>query len=130
MKGKVYVMGIGPGDPDLLTLQAVRLLKTAEVVLHDDQVTQEILELVPASAQVRSVSKVSSLPGNSIEKIQSLLVSPAREGHQVVRLKAGDPVTAPRVDEEMQALALAGVEIELISGASPTRGTAASKASR
>jgi uroporphyrin-III C-methyltransferase / precorrin-2 dehydrogenase / sirohydrochlorin ferrochelatase len=130
MKGKVYVMGIGPGDPDLLTLQAVRLLKTAEVVLHDDQVAQEILELVPASAQVRSVSKISSLPGSSIEKIQSLLISPAREGHQVVRLKAGDPVSSHRVDDEMRALALAGVEIEVISGASSSRGAAARASSR
>jgi siroheme synthase len=130
MKGKVYVMGIGPGDPDLLTLQAVRLLRTAEVVLHDDQVTQEILELVPPSAHVRSVSKISSLPGNSLEKLQSLLISPAREGHQVVRLKAGDPIASPRVDGEMEALAQAGVEIELISGASPAFGAAAGAGSR
>ena len=116
MRGKVYVMGIGPGDPDLLTLQAVRLLKSAEVVLHDDQVTQEILELVPASAHVRSVSKLSSLPGKSLEKLESLLISPAREGHQVIRLKAGDPVASARVDDEIEALAQAGVEIELISG--------------
>ena len=123
-------MGIGPGDPDLLTLRAVRLLKTAEVVLHDDQVAEEILELVPASAQVRSVSKVTSLPGKPFEKLQSLLIVPAREGHQVVRLRAGDPAASTHVDGEIEALAQAGVEIELISGASSPRGSAARAGSR
>jgi siroheme synthase len=130
MKGKVYLVGIGPGDPDLLTLQAVRLLRSAEVVLHDDQISPEILDLIPASAQVRSVSKLGVLAGNSQEKIHSLLLSAARDGHQVVRLKAGDPLVAARVDDEMEALAQAGVEFEVISGAASALGAAAGANSR
>ena len=117
MKGKIYLMGIGPGDPDLLTLQAVRLLRSAEVVLHDDHVSPEILQLIPASAQVRAVSKLSVLAGNLREKIQALLISAAREGHQVVRLKAGDLVQPEYGYDETQPLARAGVDYEVISGA-------------
>jgi Tetrapyrrole (Corrin/Porphyrin) Methylases len=130
MKGKIYLVGIGPGDADLLTLQAVRLLRSAEVVLHDDQISSEILDLIPPSAQVRSVSKLSALPGNAQEKIHSLLLSAAREGHQVVRLKTAGSVGAARVDDEMEALAQAGVEFELISGAASALGAAAGTTSR
>ena len=90
MKGKVYVMGAGPGDPDLLTGKVVRVLRSAEVVLHDDLVSPEILELVPASAQVRNVHKLGIQAGKLQENIHSLLISAAREGHQVVRLKANE----------------------------------------
>jgi uroporphyrin-III C-methyltransferase len=130
MKGKIYLVGIGPGDPDLLTLQAVRLLRSAEVVLHDDQISAEILDLIPASAQVRSVSKLGALPGNSQKKIHSLLLSAAREGHQVVRLKAGDPFAAARLDDEMESLAQAGVEFEVISAAASALGATAGATSR
>src|SRR5438876_5654519 len=90
MKGKVYLMGAGSGDPDLLSAQAVRVLRAAEVVLHDDPVSPEILEFVPASAQVRNVHKLGLQAGSLQEKIQSLLISAARDGHYVVRLKSGD----------------------------------------
>jgi len=117
MKGKIYLMGAGPGDPDLLTLQAVRLLRSAEVVLHDDQISQQMLDLIPPSAQVRSVEKLGVLPGNIQERIHTLLISAAREGHQVVWLKTDDPLLSTLADGEVQAIAEAGVDYEVISGA-------------
>ena len=117
MKGKIYVMGAGLGDPDLLTLQAVRVLRSAEVVLHDEEISSRMLDLIPPSAQVRSVDKLAVLAGNRQERIHSLLVSAARNGHQVVWLTAGDPLMTPEVDEEVQVIAEAGVDYEVISGA-------------
>src|SRR5260370_11724026 len=88
MKGKVYLMGVGSGDPDLLSSAAVRELRAAEVVLHDKHVSPEILELVPASAQVRNVHKLGAQAGSLQEKINSLLISAAHDGHHVVSLRA------------------------------------------
>ncbi len=104
MKGKVYLMGAGPGDPDLLTVKAMRVLRASEVVLHDDLVAAEILELIPAWTQVLNVGRRCGQAGMPQEKIHSLLISAAREGHQVVRLKGGDPLLFGRVGEEMEAL--------------------------
>ena len=117
MKGKIYVIGAGLGDPDLLTLQAVRVLRSAEVVLHDEEISSRMLDLIPPSAQVRSVDKLAVLAGNRQERIHSLLVSAARNGHQVVWLTAGDPLLTPEADEEVQVIADAGVDYEVISGA-------------
>jgi len=117
MKGKIYLMGAGLGDPDLLTLQAVRVLRSAEVVLHDEEIPPQMLDLVPASAQVRSVDRLGVLSGNKQERIHSLLISAARDGHQVVWLKAGDPLLSPEVDQEAQVIAETGIEYEVISGA-------------
>ncbi len=125
MKGKVYLMGAGPGDPNLLTVKAVRVLRAAEVVLHDDPVSPEILELVPASAQVRNVHKLGMQAGDLQEKIYSLLISAAREGHEVVRLKAVDPLPSAHVNEETEVLAKAGVDFEVITGAASAVGAAA-----
>ena len=130
MKGKVYLIGTGQGDPDLLTIQAARVLRAAEVVLHDDLVSPEILELLPASAQVRSVRKLGAQAGNLQEKIHSLLISAAREGHHVVRLKVQDAVQAAHADEEMEALAQAGIEVEVIPGTGWAIGAAAGANSR
>jgi siroheme synthase len=130
MKGKVYLMGAGPGDPDLLTVKAVRALRAAEVVLHDDLVAPEILELVPASAQVRSVQKLGLQAGSLQEKVYSLLISAAREGHQVVRLKAIDLLPSGHADEETEALAQAGVDFEVIPGAASAMGATAGASSR
>ncbi len=130
MKGKVYLVGTGSGDPDLLSNQAVRVLRAAEVVLHDDQVSPEILELVPASAQVRSVHKLGAQAGSLQEKIHSLLISAAHNGHQVVRLRENDQLPAARPDEEAEALAQAGVDFEVILGAESVMGTAAGANSR
>jgi siroheme synthase len=125
MRGKIYLMGAGPGDPDLLTAEALRLLRAAEVVLHDDRVSPEILELIPASAQVRNIAKLGGDAGILQEKINSLLISAAREGRQVVRLKSGDPLLPERVAEEMEALIKASVDFEIIAGTKPAMATAA-----
>ena len=125
MKGKVYLMGAGPGDPDLLTVQAVRILRSAEVVLHDHLVAPAILNLIPAWTQVRSVGKRCGSAGISQEQIHSLLISAAREGHQVVRLKGGDPLLFGRVGEEMEALSRAGVDFEVVPGVTSAMGAAA-----
>jgi uroporphyrin-III C-methyltransferase len=125
MKGKVYLMGAGPGDPDLLTVQAVQILRTAEVVLHDHLVAPAILDLIPAWTQVRNVGKRCGSAGISQEQIHSMLISAAREGHQVVRLKGGDPLLFGRVGEEMEALSRAGIEFEVVPGVTSAMGAAA-----
>jgi len=130
MKGKVYLMGTSSGDPDLLSSAAVRALRAAEVVLHDDQVSPEILELVPASAQVRSVHKLGAQAGGLQEKINSLLISAARDGHHVVRLRGNGQLPSARADEEAQALAQAGVDFEVIPGAESVMEAAAGTNSR
>jgi uroporphyrin-III C-methyltransferase len=125
MKGKVYLLGAGPGNPDLLSVKAVRVLRAAEVVLHDDSVSPRILDLAPASAQVRNVHKLAVPTGLLQEKIDSLLISAAREGHQVVRLKANDPLSSSQVDEETEALVQAGVDFEVIPAAGSAVGAVA-----
>src|ERR1022692_928561 len=91
MNGKVYLVGAGPGDPELLTVKALRLLQTADVVLHDDLVAPEILKLIPPTAQVQSVGKRCGTKTMRQEEINFLLVTLAASGRQVVRLKSGDP---------------------------------------
>jgi uroporphyrin-III C-methyltransferase len=124
-KGKVYLMGAGPGNPELLTMQATQILKAAEVVLHDHLVAQEILDLIPAWTQVRNVGKRCGQAGISQDQIHAMLIASAREGKQVVRLKGGDPLLFGRVGEEMEALARAGVEFEVIPGVTSAMGAAA-----
>jgi len=130
MKGKVYVMGACPGDPDLLTLEAVRVLRAAEVILHDDSVSSKILALIPASTQVRNVGKGGGEAGTSPEKIHSLLISAAREGRHVVWLKPSDPLPLSNTDDETEVLAQAGVDFEVIQGAASAMGAAAGANSR
>ena len=124
-KGKVYLMGAGPGNPELLTLQAHQILRSAEVVLHDHLVSQQVLDLLPAWTQVRNVGKRCGHEGISQDQIHALLISAAREGKQVVRLKGGDPLLFGRVGEEMEALARAGIEFEVIPGVTSAMGAAA-----
>jgi siroheme synthase len=128
MKGKVYLMEVVSGERDLLNGQAVRVLRAAEVVLHDDLVSPEILELVPASAQVRNVHKLGLQTGGLQEKIHSLLISAARDGHNVVRLKSTS--TAGQSEEDTSVLTQAGVDFEVISGAGSAVGAAAGANSR
>lgn len=106
MNGKVYLMEVVSGDADLLNAQAVRVLRSAEVVLHDDSVSTEILDLVPASAQVRNVDKLGLQAGSLQEKIHSLLISAAHDGHKVVRLKSSG--AAAQSNEEAEILTQAG----------------------
>lgn len=124
-KGKVYLMGAGPGNPHLLTVQAVEILKTAEVVLHDHLVAQEVLDLIPAWTQVRNVGKRCGQAGIAQDQIHSLLIAAAREGKRVLRLKGGDPLLFGRVGEEMEALARAGVDFEVIPGVTSAMAAAA-----
>jgi siroheme synthase len=126
MRGKVYLMGAGSGDPELLPAEAVSLLRAAEVVLHDEAVSPELLELISASAQVRNVDRLIECEAVSRDKILSLLISAARDGRQVVRLKRAD-APPEGVREEIAALVEANVDCELIPGARPALATAAGK---
>jgi siroheme synthase len=128
VKGKVYFIEASSGDRDLLNAQAVRVLRSAEVVLHNDSVSPEILDLVPASAQVRNVHRLGLQTGSLQEKIQSLLISAARDGHIVVRLKSDG--AAAQSHEEAEILTQAGVDFEVISGAESSMGAAAGTNSR
>ena len=114
--GKVYLVGAGPGDPELLTLKALKALKQADVVLHDELVSEEVLAYARPDARVVAVGKRGrgrSTPQGFIER---LMIAQARRGHVVVRLKGGDPFVFGRGAEECAALAEAGVAFEIASG--------------
>jgi uroporphyrin-III C-methyltransferase len=124
--GKVYLVGAGPGDPELLTVRALRVLKRAEVVLHDDLVGKQILRLVPTHAQVTNVGKRCGKKNISQEEINFLMVTLAASGLQVVRLKGGDPMIFGRVGEEIAALREANIEFEIVPGITAALGAASS----
>jgi len=125
MSGKVFLVGAGPGDPELLTLKALRVLKGAQVVLHDDLVGPEILDLIPKLAEVRSVGKRCGRSSTPQEEINALLVTFASFGLNVVRLKGGDPSIFGRGGEEIAALRKANVEFEVIPGVTSALAAAA-----
>ena len=125
MTGKVYLVGAGPGDPELLTLKALPLLKTADVVLYDELVSPEILKLISSTAQLQNVGKRCGNKTISQEEINFLLVTLAASGLEVVRLKSGDPLIFGRAGEEMEALRKAGVECEIVPGVTAALGAAA-----
>jgi len=125
MKGKVYLVGAGPGDPELLTLKALRVLKTAEAVLHDDLVSPEILQLIPATAQVHNVGKRCGKKNIQQEEINFLMVALADSALRVVRLKSGDPLIFGRAGEEIEALRRAGIPFEIVPGVTSAFGAAA-----
>ncbi len=124
MTGKVYLVGAGPGDPELLTLKAARVLKNADVVLHDDLVASEILRLAPAHAQIHNVGKRCGKKNISQEEINFLMVTLAASGLQVVRLKGGDPMIFGRIGEEIAALRKAKIEFEIVPGITAALGAA------
>ena len=126
MKGKVYLVGAGPGDPELLTLKALRLLRTAEAVLYDDLVTPEILALIPATAQLHNVGKRAGTKKISQEEINFFMIALAESGLNVVRLKSGDPLIFGRAGEEIEALRRAGIAYEIVPGVTSAFGAAAS----
>ena len=123
--GSVYLVGAGPGDPDLLTVKAVRLIESADVILHDDLVPQAILELAARSAEVLNVGKRCGVKTITQEEISALMVEHARAGRSVVRLKSGDPLLFGRAAEELEALAEAGVPFEIVPGVSAAFAAAA-----
>ena len=125
MKGKVYLVGAGPGDPDLLTLKALRLLRTADAVLHDDLVSPEILGLIPSRTQLHDVGKRCGTKKMQQEEINFLMIALADSGLQVVRLKSGDPMIFGRAGEEIEALRRAGVPYEIVPGVTSALGAAA-----
>ena len=115
-KGVVYLVGAGPGDPELLTVRALRLLESADVVLHDDLVPEEVLALVHRHALVTSVGKRCGRPRITQAGIHALMIESARAGQSVVRLKRGDPLVFGRAGEEIAALRAAGVRFEVVPG--------------
>ncbi|WP_414693892.1 uroporphyrinogen-III C-methyltransferase [Phenylobacterium sp.] len=114
--GAVWLVGAGPGDPELLTIKALKVLQRADVVVHDGLVTEEILDLAPAAARRISVAKRKSRHSYSQDEINRMLVAFAREGLMVVRLKGGDPFIFGRGGEELEACRAAGVECHVIPG--------------
>jgi uroporphyrin-III C-methyltransferase len=125
MKGSVYLVGAGPGDPELLTLKALRVLRTADAVLHDDLVSPEILKLVPSTAQVHNVGKRCGKKKIQQEEINFLMVALADSGLRVVRLKSGDPLIFGRAGEEIAALRRACIPYEIVPGVTSALGAAA-----
>ena len=123
--GKVYLVGAGPGDPELLTVKALRLIERADLVLHDSLVSAEILALIPASAERIDVGKRCGTKWLSQDDINSLLVASASKHETVVRLKGGDPLLFGRAAEEIQALRASRIEFEVVPGISAAFGAAA-----
>ncbi|MFZ3058681.1 MAG: uroporphyrinogen-III C-methyltransferase [Candidatus Methanoperedens sp.] len=116
MTGKVYLVGSGPGDPELLTIKAKRLIESAEVILYDQLPGEAILNMLPESAEKIDVGKYAGNHKLSQWQINELLVKRAKEGKIVVRLKGGDPYLFGRGGEEAQTLAQEGIEVEIVPG--------------
>jgi uroporphyrin-III C-methyltransferase len=125
LKGKVYLVGAGPGDPELLTLKALRLLQSAEAVLHDDLVAPEILQLIPSSAQIHNVGKRCGKKKILQGEINDLMVALAASGLRVVRLKGGDPLIFGRAGEEIETLRRHNIAFEIVPGVTSAMGAAA-----
>jgi uroporphyrin-III C-methyltransferase len=125
MKGKVYLVGAGPGDPELLTVKALRLLQSAEAVLYDELVAPEILSLIPSTAQLHNVGKRCGKKKIQQQEINFLMIALADSGVQVVRLKSGDPLIFGRAGEEIEALRRAGISHEVVPGVTSALGAAA-----
>jgi uroporphyrin-III C-methyltransferase len=124
--GRVWLVGAGPGDPELLTLKALKVLRAADVVVHDGLVSDEILDLAPEAARRISVAKRKSRHSYAQGEINRMLVAFAREGLAVVRLKGGDPFVFGRGGEELEACREAGVPCEVVPGVTAAFAAAAS----
>ena len=123
--GRVALVGAGPGDPELLTLKALRRLQEADVILHDQLVSQEVLALAPSRTERIDVGKKGYGRACKQGDINDLMVALASAGRRVVRLKAGDPLMFGRLEEEIAALEAAGIAFEVVSGISAAQGAAA-----
>jgi uroporphyrin-III C-methyltransferase/precorrin-2 dehydrogenase/sirohydrochlorin ferrochelatase len=123
--GHVYLVGAGPGDPELLTVKALRLIESAEVILHDDLVPPPILELASHATEIVNVGKRCGMKTITQEEINALMIAHAHAGRSVVRLKSGDPLLFGRAAEEIAALEAAGVPYEIAPGVSAAFAAAA-----
>jgi len=123
--GTVHLIGAGPGDPDLLTVRAARMIGAAMLIVHDGLVDPAILALAPAGARLISVAKARARHTLAQDDINALLVREALAGHDVVRLKGGDPLVFGRGGEEAEACRAAGVPVAIVPGISAAMGAAA-----
>ncbi|KQM98047.1 uroporphyrinogen-III C-methyltransferase [Sphingomonas sp. Leaf25] len=124
-RGRVILVGAGPGDPGLLTVRAVEALKSADVVVHDGLIDRRVLDHAPATAQRISVAKQRARHTLPQEAINALIVAHVKTGAIVVRLKGGDPFIFGRGGEEVEAVRAAGLPVEVIPGVSAALGCAA-----
>lgn len=126
MSGKVFLIGAGPGDPELMTLRAVRLLKAADVVVYDKLVSSEIISMTPPCARMISVGKSPKCHPVTQDGINNILVKEALAGHTVARLKGGDPMIFGRGSEEAAHLMQHGVAVEYVPGITAAQGASCS----
>jgi uroporphyrin-III C-methyltransferase / precorrin-2 dehydrogenase / sirohydrochlorin ferrochelatase len=122
--GSVTLVGAGPGDPELLTLRAVRALQSADVILFDDLVSTDILDFARREAKKMLVGKTGHAPSCRQDDINALMIALAKSGRCVVRLKGGDPMIFGRADEEIAACRAAGIPIEVVPGITTAQGAA------
>jgi uroporphyrin-III C-methyltransferase len=125
-RGKVFLIGAGPGDPELLTVKALKALQIADVVVHDRLVSPEIMVLVPTGTRLVDVGKQPRCHKVPQDDINALLVDLALQGLCVARLKGGDPLIFGRGSEEAEALRIAGISHDYIPGITSAQGAAAS----
>jgi len=123
--GRVVLVGAGPGDPELLTLRAVRALQSADVILFDDLVSREVLDFARREARKMLVGKTGYGPSCKQDEINALMVSLAKQGKRVVRLKGGDPLIFGRAGEEIEACSAANIPLEVVPGITAAQGAAA-----
>lgn len=117
-QGKVYLVGAGPGDPELLTIKAMKAIARADVILIDDLVNPAVLEHASSTVRIVNVGKRGGCASTPQEFIERLMIADAQAGHCVVRLKGGDPFMFGRGGEEREHLNAAGIEVEVINGIS------------